>query len=98
MAALSDSPPARRSAASRGALLGYAIPEFEAKLYESKLRDGNYLISVHTGGVVQQAHARDILAKNGATDVSATRRRRPSDAGTRAPSARSHPRPECAGS
>lgn len=53
-----------------GALLGYAIPEFEAKLYESKLRDGNYLISVHTGSVVQQAHARDILSKNGATDVS----------------------------
>ena len=53
-----------------GALLGYAVPEFEARLYESKLRDGNYLISVHTESVVQQAHAREILADNGASDIS----------------------------
>jgi hypothetical protein len=53
-----------------GALLGYAVPEFEARLYESKLRDGNYLISVHTESVVQQAHAREILADNGASHVS----------------------------
>jgi hypothetical protein len=53
-----------------GALLGYAVPEFEAKLYEGKLRDGNYLISIHTESVVQQAHARDILNRNGATNVS----------------------------
>lgn len=53
-----------------GALLGYAVPEFEAKLYEGKLRAGNYLISVHTESVVQQAHARDIFARNQASDVS----------------------------
>lgn len=53
-----------------GALLGYAVPEFEATLYEAKLRDGNYLLSVHTESVVQQAHVRDILGRNGATDVS----------------------------
>ena len=53
-----------------GALIGYAVPEFEAKQYESKLRDGNILISVHTESVVQQAHVREILAANGATDIS----------------------------
>ncbi len=53
-----------------GALVGYAVPEFEAQLYEGKLRDGNYLLSVHTESVVQQAHARDILRRNGASDVS----------------------------
>ena len=53
-----------------GALVGYAVPEFEARLYEGRLRDGNYLISVHTESVVQQAHARDIFARHGATDVS----------------------------
>ncbi len=53
-----------------GALVGYALPEFEATLYEGKLRSGNHLISVHTESVVQQAHARDILTRNGATDVS----------------------------
>lgn len=53
-----------------GALVGYALPEFEATLYEGRLRSGNHLISVHTESVVQQAHARDILTRNGATDVS----------------------------
>ena len=53
-----------------GALVGYAVPEFEAKLYESKLRSGNFLISVHTASAVQQARARDVFVRNGATDVS----------------------------
>ena len=53
-----------------GALMGYAVPEFEAKQYENKLRDGNILISVHTESVVRQAEVRDILARNGATDIS----------------------------
>lgn len=53
-----------------GALVGYAVPEFEATQYEDKLRDGNILISVHTESVVQQAHVRDILTRNGATNVS----------------------------
>lgn len=53
-----------------GALAGYMLPEFEAKQYETLLGDGNLLISVHTDSVVQQAHVRDILTRNGATDVS----------------------------
>jgi hypothetical protein len=53
-----------------GALIGYAIPEFEAKLYEQRLQDGHILLSVHTDSVIQQAHVREILAANGATDVS----------------------------
>jgi len=53
-----------------GALLGYALPEFEATLYEGRLREGNYLVSVHTESVMQQAHVREILERNGATDVS----------------------------
>src|SRR5687768_3776353 len=31
-----------------GALIGLGIPEYEAKLYEGRLRSGNILISVHT--------------------------------------------------
>lgn len=53
-----------------GALVGYAVPEFEAKLYEGKLASGNFLLSVHTTSVVQQAHVREIFEKNGATDIS----------------------------
>ena len=53
-----------------GALVGYAVPELEAKLYESELERGSFLISVHTTSVVQQDRARDVFAKNGATDIS----------------------------
>jgi hypothetical protein len=31
-----------------GALIGLGIPEYEAKQYEGKLKDGNILLSVHT--------------------------------------------------
>src|SRR4030095_12243512 len=31
-----------------GALVGLGIPEYEAKRYESKIKSGNVLISVHT--------------------------------------------------
>jgi hypothetical protein len=53
-----------------GAFAGYIVPEFEAKQYETKLVDGNLLISVHTDSTAQQSHVRDILTKNGATDIS----------------------------
>ena len=53
-----------------GARVGYAVPELEAKLYEGKLAGGNFLISVHTTSVAQQAHARDVFANNDATDIS----------------------------
>ena len=70
LAALSGAAAGATVGGISGALVGYAVPEFEAKQYEDRLRDGNLLISVHTESVVQQAHARDILSKNGATDIS----------------------------
>ncbi len=33
-----------------GALLGMGIPEYEAKRYEGKVKDGNILMSAHTEG------------------------------------------------
>ena len=33
-----------------GALVGYGIPEFEAKRYEGKVVGGGILVSVHVGG------------------------------------------------
>jgi hypothetical protein len=53
-----------------GALLGFAVPEFEARQYESKILEGNILLSVHTESVVRQAHVRDLLQRNGATNIS----------------------------
>jgi hypothetical protein len=76
LAALSGAAAGAAVGGISGALLGYAVPEFEATLYETRLRDGNYLISVHTESIVQQAHVREILAKNGATDISQRRESR----------------------
>jgi hypothetical protein len=54
-----------------GALVGMGIPEFEAKMYETKLKAGNILISVHTEDGDEQKRAIDIFKKAGVKDVSA---------------------------
>jgi hypothetical protein len=46
------------------------VPEFEAKRYEGKLREGNILISVHTENGEERRRAKDILEQHGADDVS----------------------------
>ena len=48
MAALSGAAVGAAVGGITGALVGMGIPEFEAKQYEGKIRDGNILISVHT--------------------------------------------------
>lgn len=52
-----------------GALVGYGIPEYEAKVYEGKLRDGNILISVHTEDSKERSRAKEIFDRCGAEDV-----------------------------
>src|ERR1700704_3703691 len=44
-----------------GALVGMGIPEFEAKRYDAKIREGNILISVHTEDGKQRDVAKDIF-------------------------------------
>jgi hypothetical protein len=61
-----------------GALVGMGIPEYEAKRYEGKVREGNYLISVHTEDRGQQRRAREIFERAGAQDVSSAAEARPS--------------------
>lgn len=53
-----------------GALVGMGIPEFEAKRYDAKIRDGNILISVHTEDGKQRDVAKDIFKRMGADDIS----------------------------
>lgn len=53
-----------------GALVGMGIPEFEAKRFDTKVRDGSILISVHTESGNQRDAARDIFKRNNADDVS----------------------------
>jgi len=53
-----------------GALVGMGIPEFEAKRYDAKIRDGNILISVHTEDSKQRDVAKDIFKRLNADDIS----------------------------
>jgi hypothetical protein len=52
-----------------GGLIGLGIPEFEARLYEEKLKNGNYLISVHTDDGKEVDRAKDLFHSSGAEHV-----------------------------
>jgi hypothetical protein len=55
-----------------GALVGMGIPEFEAKRYEGKVKEGNILISVHTESGDQSKMAKNIFEAAGADDISSS--------------------------
>jgi Alternative complex III, ActD subunit len=55
-----------------GALVGWGIPEFEAKRYEGRIRRGSILLSVHCDDLQWTKQAKEILERTGAEDVSAT--------------------------
>ena len=55
-----------------GALIGLGIPEYEAKRYEGKVKDGNILISVHTEDGDEVSRAKEIFKQAGAEDISST--------------------------
>jgi len=48
------------------------IPEYEAKLYEGKVRGGNALVAVHTEDREQVKTVKDIFKRAGAEDIRAT--------------------------
>lgn len=53
-----------------GALVGLGMPEYEAKQYESKIKGGNILISVHTDDSKQRSRAKEIFQRHNADDIS----------------------------
>ncbi len=55
-----------------GSLIGLGIPEFEAKSYEGYLNKGGMLLAVHAVDNDWAKQAKDILAQNGAHDVTKT--------------------------
>jgi uncharacterized protein (TIGR02271 family) len=55
-----------------GALIGMGIPEYEAKQYEGKIKEGNILISVHSENSEEKDRAKDIFERAGAHDISYT--------------------------
>jgi uncharacterized membrane protein len=73
MAALSGAAVGTAAGGIVGALVGMGIPEFEAKRYDAKLREGNILISVHVEDGKQRSVVEDIYKANHAEDVSSRR-------------------------
>jgi hypothetical protein len=53
-----------------GALVGMGIPEYEAKRYEGRVKNGGVLVSVHCDNSEWVSKAKDILERSGAEDVS----------------------------
>lgn len=54
-----------------GALIGFGMPEYEAKRYEGRIRKGSILFSVHTDSSEWAKRAKLILERTGAEDISA---------------------------
>jgi hypothetical protein len=55
-----------------GALVGMGIPEYEAKRYEGRVKDGGVLLSVHCDTSDEISGAKELLKETGAEDISST--------------------------
>jgi len=55
-----------------GALVGMGIPEYEAKRYEGRVKDGGVLLSVHCDTSDEISRAKELLKQTGAEDLSST--------------------------
>jgi len=64
-----------------GALVGMGIPEYEAKLYEGRVRNGGVLLAVHCDSSEAVTRAKELLRGSGAEDIAASGEA----AGTRTP-------------
>jgi hypothetical protein len=53
-----------------GALVGMGIPEYEAKRYEGRVKEGGILLSVHSDNPEWTKKAKEILERTGAQDIS----------------------------
>jgi hypothetical protein len=53
-----------------GALVGMGIPEYEAKRYEGRIREGGVLLSVHCDNSDWTKRAKEMLKQTGAEDIS----------------------------
>jgi len=72
MAALAGAAGGAAAGGLTGALIGMGIPEYEAKRYEGKVKDGNILMSVHTEDSKERDRAKAIFVNGGAEDISYT--------------------------
>jgi hypothetical protein len=58
-----------------GALIGMGIPEYEAKRYEGRVKNGGILLSVHSDNSEWTGKAKKILEQTGAQDVASASER-----------------------
>ena len=72
MAALSGAAVGAAIGGIAGALIGMGIQEYEAKQYESKVRNGNILVSVHVNDTDNASRIKDIMKNAQAEDISVT--------------------------
>jgi len=52
-----------------GALVGLGLPEYEAKRFEGRLKDGGVLLSVHCDTSDEITRAKELLERTGASDI-----------------------------
>jgi len=52
-----------------GALIGMGMPEYEAKRYEGRIKEGGILMSVHCDSSEWVKRAKDLLKNSGADDI-----------------------------
>jgi len=69
MAALSGAAVGTAVGGIAGALIGMGLPEFEAKRFESKVKEGRILVSVHTESSENADRVEQILKECRAEDV-----------------------------
>jgi hypothetical protein len=55
-----------------GALIGLGMPEYEAKRYAGLVKAGGILLSVHCDDREWSGRAKELLERNGASDISST--------------------------
>ncbi len=55
-----------------GTLIGMGIPEYEAKRYEGRVKEGGILLSVHSDNSEWTTRAKEILKRTGAQDVASS--------------------------
>jgi hypothetical protein len=69
MAALSGAAVGAATGGLIGALVGMGVPEYEAKRYEGRLKEGRILLSVHSENSDETRRAKDIFERAGAEDI-----------------------------
>lgn len=55
-----------------GGLIGMGIPEYEAKRYEGRMKEGGALLSIHCDNSEWVKKAKDLLERTGAEDIAST--------------------------